>query len=366
MRFAYRDLLRRLLHEHSEPSRLGAAVAVGVVVGCSPLFGLHIWIALLLAWALRLNKVAVILGSHVSIPPLAPFIAFAGVQIGSRLLHGTWVSLALADVSLGRIPTLLRTFLLDWMVGGLIVGAALAVPAFLTVYAAAQRRQTKRAPGERADWLESTRRALALYRGGRPQHRWYLSMKARKDPVYRLICERLGSVGSVVDIGTGFGLLPALLAVRGQVGQIVGIEWDDAKIATARLACAHLPNVTLHAADARSFPLPPADAVCLVDLLHYYPIEEQRALLEKAAASLHPGGRLVIRETSASPQGAIQFTRLLERISMRVRWNQAPGLVYRECNDLLADLSSLGLEYQLEPASSSTHAGNILIWALKP
>jgi len=51
---------------------------------------------------------------------------------------------------------------------------------------------------------------------------------------------------------------------------------------------------------------------------------------------------------------------------MRVRWNQAPGLVYRECNDLLADLSSLGLEYQLEPASSSTHAGNILIWALKP
>jgi SAM-dependent methyltransferase len=122
--------------------------------------------------------------------------------------------------------------------------------------------------------------------------------------------------------------------------------------------------VTLHAGDARSFPLPPADAVCLVDLLHYYPIEEQRALLERAASALRPGGRLVIRETIASPRG-VRITRLFERFSMRIQWNRGPGLVYRECDDLMADLKTLGLECHLEPASSSFHAGNMLIWALK-
>jgi len=102
-----------------------------------------------------------------------------------------------------------------------------------------------------------------------------------------------------------------------------------------------------------------------VDLLHYYPVEEQRTLLEKAASSLCPGGRLVIRETTATPQGSVLFTRLLEMVSLLVRWNHGPGLFYRECGDLVADLSSLGLECHVEPASSSTHAGNMLVWARK-
>jgi len=369
MRTAARDRLRRLLHENTEPARLGAAVAVGVVVGCSPFFGLHIGIGLLLAWALRLNKVAVILGAHISTPPLAPLLAFAGAQIGARLLHGAWLSLTIADFTPGRFPTLLRTLLLDWTVGGLIVGGVLALPAFLTVYTVARRRDVAHVASEdRSDWVASERRALELYRGGRPEHRIYLRLKVPRDPVYRMICERLGRVGSVVDLGTGLAILPALLAVRGQAGKIVAIEWDEAKLASARVACARLPNVALHAVDARSFPLPPADVVCLVDLLHYYGVEEQRALLERAASALCPGGRLVIRETLARPRGAsgaIRFTQLLERISMRIRWNRGPRLVYRERDELLADLSKLGLECHLEPASSSLHAGNMLVWARK-
>ena len=76
----------------------------------------------------------------------------------------------------------------------------------------------------------------------------------------------------------------------------------------------------------------------------------------------------MIRETLARPRGApgaIRFTQLLERISMRIRWNRGPGLVYRERDELLADLSKLGLECHLEPASSSLHAGNVLVWARK-
>ncbi len=214
-------------------------------------------------------------------------------------------------------------------------------------------------------WLESVRGTVALYRGARREHRGYVRFKVRMDPVYRLICERLGRVGSVVDLGTGFALLPALLSIRRQADEIVAVEWDEAKLASARLACSSLSNVILHAADARSFRLPPADAVCLVDLLHYYPVEEQRALLERAATALRPGGRLVIRETCGFRGGRVRLTRLLERISVRSCWNRGPGLVYRERTDLVADLSGLGLECSLEGASSILHGGNTLVWALK-
>ena len=366
MRVMLRDLWRRLLNEHAAPGRLGAAVAVGVVVGCSPFFGLHLWIGLGLAWALRLNRVAVILGSNISVPPLTPFIAFASVQVGARLLRGTWLALALVDFSPGRLPSLLRVFLLDWLVGGLVVGGGLALPAFLAAFAFARRRQATRAgAASGGSWLESVRPALALYRGARREHRAYVRFKVRMDPVYRLICERLGRVGSVVDLGTGLALLPALLSVRRQAEEIVAVEWDEAKLASARLACSSLPNVTLHAADARFFPLPPADAVCLVDVLHYYPVEEQRALLKRATTALRAGGRLVIRESCGYRGVGVRLTRLFERISVRFRWNRGPGLVCRECDDLVADLSGLGLECSLESANSILHAGNTLVWALK-
>jgi SAM-dependent methyltransferase len=192
-----------------------------------------------------------------------------------------------------------------------------------------------------------------------------MRFKSRMDPVYRLVCERLGRVGTVVDLGTGFAFLPALLALRGQADAVVGIEWDEAKLSSARVACSRLPCVTLHSADARTFPLPPADAVCLVDLLHYYPVEEQRALLARAAAALRPGGRLVIRETGGREGGRTLLTRSLERLAMRFDWNRGPGLSFRDPGDLIADLSALGLDCSFESAGSSLHKGNFMLWARK-
>ena len=307
-----------------------------------------------------------ILAFSLSMPLLASFIVVACEPIGARLVEGTWLALALVDFSPGRLPSVRRFVLLDGLVRDLAFGSGLAFPAFLAALAVPPRRPAKGAgapPG--GGWPESVRNALALYRGARRDHRAYVWLKVRMDPVYRLVCERLGEVGSVVDLGTGLALLPVLLAIRRQAEEIVAVEWDDAKLTSARLACSNLRNVVLHAADARSFRLPCVDVVCVVDLLHYYPVEEQRAILERAANALRPGGRLVIRETLASRGAGVRWTRLLERVSMRFRWNRGPGLVFRDDDDLVADLSGLGLECRIEGANSILHDGNVLIWAHK-
>jgi uncharacterized protein (DUF2062 family) len=121
----------RLLHEHAQPSRLGAAVAFGVWIGCTPFYGLQTVVGLGLATALRLNRLAVLLGTQISIPPLAPFLLFANVQVGALVLRGHWLSLSMEAIRAVPSSRMVGEFLADLLVGGAIVGGALGIPAGL-------------------------------------------------------------------------------------------------------------------------------------------------------------------------------------------------------------------------------------------
>jgi uncharacterized protein (DUF2062 family)/2-polyprenyl-3-methyl-5-hydroxy-6-metoxy-1,4-benzoquinol methylase len=354
-----RALLARLWSEHASPARLGAAVGVGVVVGCSPFFGLHLPIGLGLALLFRLNKIAVVLGSQISIPPLAPLLGFASVQLGSRILEGGFLTLGAADFTLTWIPELLGGFFRSWLLGGLLVGLALGLPAGLITGIAVRMR---RGPARRDPWRAELDAALLRYREAPRGHRGYLRFKLPMDPVYRMVCEELGEVDTLVDLGTGLGVLPILLAQRGQVRHAIGIEWDASKAASARKASAGLGAVEIREGDAREAELPPTDAVLMIDLLHYYPLEEQRALLARAAAALRPGGRLAVRETVREGRSAL--TRIVEGIAVALRWNKGPGLCYLTEAELRAELERLGLRCaEAAGASSSLHKGNLLLWA---
>lgn len=358
-----RQLFRRLVREHASPHRLAAAVAAGILVGCSPFFGLHFWIGLGLALVLRLNKVAVFLGSQISIPPLAPLIGFASVQLGARLLFGSFVRIGLEDFSLANLPSLLSQFLLAWLVGGLVVGGAIAAPAYLITYLVleARRRRGASSDGD-GGWRDELAAAAARYAKGPRAHRHYARLKYRMDPVYRQVCELLGRRDHVVDLGTGLGMLPVLLAQRGQVGRVVGVDWDEAKIRSGRLATAGLVGVELECRDLREHPMEPdsADAVVLIDVLHYWPAEVQRRILGAAAGALRPGGRLVVRETDRLARSWL--TRTLEAVAVKVGWNRGPGLHYRTEEELRGELTALGLRCSGEVSSSAVHRGNIAVW----
>ncbi len=83
-----RQLWTHLRNEHTEPWRLGAAVALGVYVGVLPIYGLHTPICLVLAVWFRLNKVSMLLASNISIPLIAPFLVTAGLWVGEFARFG--------------------------------------------------------------------------------------------------------------------------------------------------------------------------------------------------------------------------------------------------------------------------------------
>jgi uncharacterized protein (DUF2062 family) len=80
------DRVRGLLHLDDPPWRLALALALGVFISCTPLYGIQTLLALLLATLFRLNKAATVIGTWLNLPWFAPFVYGAGLKIGARVL----------------------------------------------------------------------------------------------------------------------------------------------------------------------------------------------------------------------------------------------------------------------------------------
>jgi uncharacterized protein (DUF2062 family) len=127
--------LWRSLRGAGSPARLGASVGVGLFIGCLPLYGLHVWLCLAVCLPLRLDSVAACLASNISNPFVAPFLIFAEVELGSYLLRGEAASFDLSQAKLSGIAD----FLYEAAVGGILVGALLALVGGLSVALVARR-----------------------------------------------------------------------------------------------------------------------------------------------------------------------------------------------------------------------------------
>lgn len=83
----WKVLVLDLLGREEPPERVAAAIAMGIGVGFSPFIGFHIWIALGLAFLLRLNKVDAALGQFVGNPWTLPAVYALGYRLGRGILH---------------------------------------------------------------------------------------------------------------------------------------------------------------------------------------------------------------------------------------------------------------------------------------
>ena len=86
LRRRFLRVLLRLMGREESLERVAAAIAVGVGVGLSPFIGFHFFLAIALAFLLRLNKLDTVLGSLVGNPwTLPPFYAL-GYRVGRAVL----------------------------------------------------------------------------------------------------------------------------------------------------------------------------------------------------------------------------------------------------------------------------------------
>jgi SAM-dependent methyltransferase/uncharacterized protein (DUF2062 family) len=376
MRRRIHALWQQLVNEHTAPARLGAAVFVGCVVGCTPLFGLHFFVCVALALAFGLNKLVVYGAANLSIPPMVPLLGFASVQLGERIRHGKWLALRRADFAWHNIRVVAKAFFIDWTVGGVALGATIglvaggatwmilrrrgrAVDARSADTGAVGQRATDARPADRVAGLVD--RARHCYDGLHPRFKWYARMKYVMDPVYCAIAQQVPAGAFVVDLGTGLGMLPVLLGLQGDGRRVLGIEWDAAKVACGVHASRQLDGIEIVAGDARCYTLPECDVVTLVDMLHYWDADAQRALLERCRRALRPGGRILIREGDPARRGGARLTRAVEWLATKLGWNLRPAVRFRPVAELRADLEALGFAVSVDDVAARTHPGNVLL-----
>ncbi len=101
-----------------------------------------------------------------------------------------------------------------------------------------------------------------------------------------------GSLGTLVDIGTGTGRMLELFGPRS--AQALGIDRSSEMLRLARAKLADLAHAELRQADLYALPLPDgaADTAILHHVLHF--AQQPAAAIGEAARVLGPGGRLLI------------------------------------------------------------------------
>lgn len=378
--------LRDLQGEDLTPTRLGFAVAVGLFIGSQPIFGLHLVLVLFVCLKLRLNAVLSYVAANISNPFFAPALLTAEVQVGGRIRTGQWPRL---DREIQAGYGAFVDFAGHLLVGAPITGVVLGVAGFAITWSfvsikrivrpATSRLEPYRLPPEAPFWLHATERVASRYASpestsaAEKSQFHYVRIKLAVDPIARLIADvegdRAHALGDVLDIGTGRGQLPILLLELGRATGAHGIDWDQTKIAFARRAAEARPDgaspalATFEAEDARSFTASPADTVLLIDLLHYFTIEEQNTILDRAADHVKPGGRLLVREADTERGWRSWATLFEEKLFTTVRFNRGERVRFRPAREIASRLEARGFSCEIVPAWGSTPFSNVLVVA---
>ncbi len=193
--------------------------------------------------------------------------------------------------------------------------------------------------------------------------RWYVAVKVASDPLYPAVLEALrGTEAPLLDLGCGMGVLSFYLRAHGFDNLIHGIDYDPRKIEAADhvLRATGAAGLTFAQGDARQDLPAHAGSVTILDILQYFPPDQQAHLLTEAAARVSRGGLLVVRSGLDTPGWRFRLTRWNDRQANRFRWMQAPPVHYPTPASLTATLTAAGLTGTLRPLYGRTPFNNWL------
>lgn len=125
-----RFFIEDLLGSADSAEKKALSIALGVLIGVSPLWGLHTVSVIFLAIFFRLNSVIAFAFSNVSLPPFIPFIFYFSIKIGGWIL-GDEVSFSLHEIDFSvEMVKHLKTYL----VGSIALAISLSIFSGLISY----------------------------------------------------------------------------------------------------------------------------------------------------------------------------------------------------------------------------------------
>jgi SAM-dependent methyltransferase len=203
--------------------------------------------------------------------------------------------------------------------------------------------------------------------------------KLSADPVFRAILKHglLQRSSRILDLGCGQALLCAWLRAAARccesgqwptgwpsatpAPQIRGVELKAREVARARCALGEDCSVTQ--GDIRSASFGSADAVVILDVLHYIDADGQRDVLQRVRSALPAGGLLLFRVGDAAAGLRFRITSWVDKFAMFTHGHGWVTTYCRSVTEWRELLSECGFESAATPMSDGTPFANVLLVA---
>ena len=181
----------------------------------------------------------------------------------------------------------------------------------------------------------------------------------------------------VLDLGCGQGLLASwLLAAQRshaagnwpqawpappQTTALRGVELMACDVSRANAALGDAAR--FEQGDIRSAPFGNADAVVILDVLHYIDRPAQDVVLRRVRDALTPGGVLLLRVGDAAAGLPFRISNWVDFIVTRARGHRTAHLYCRTLEEWMQALQALGFTVKPMPMSQGTPFANVLLVA---
>ena len=214
---------------------------------------------------------------------------------------------------------------------------------------------------------------------------WHFARgKLGGDPVFTTILAQglLNGFAHVLDLGCGQGLLAAwLFAARDayetpgawpqgwpappHLDRYTGVEINAHEAARAHTAGARLgaTRCLIVQGDVRHVDYPEADAIVILDVLHYMDRASQESVLARARSVLAPGGRLLLRVGNAAGGAGFTAGRVVDTMVALARHHRLIRLHCRPVHEWLAVLARAGVSARAVAENRGAAFSNVVLLA---
>lgn len=186
---------------------------------------------------------------------------------------------------------------------------------------------------------------------------WYVKIKWRMEGAnFAFYDSLIGSRAKVYDIGCGLGYLGYYLHYRDAQRKIIGIDYDDEKIAVAQNGYDKSEQLLFRYGDIRNLEIENADVVLYNDVLHYMSLEQQLQVLEKTVSNLNDDGLILIRDGITDLADRHSITKSTEKYSTKIiKFNKTTDeLSFFSSKDIFNFAKAQNLKFEMVEQSKRT------------
>ena len=139
-----KEQISRLIKLNSTPGGIALGVSIGVFIAIMPLYGFHTLMVIIAAFLVPgASKIAILLGTNISLPPTLPFITCGGYEIGRFILRKNYPILDHAYFSHITFQAA-KDLYFPLFIGSLILGVFTAASSYFVALIITKRIYRKR------------------------------------------------------------------------------------------------------------------------------------------------------------------------------------------------------------------------------